>query len=379
MWLVHPVGHIFPVRIFSMFKLKTQGDTCTVTRSLTLPKAGQLPAVPLESTFKVKFDLGGVKPATDVGKAVLSGFENVYLFELKRFGTKQDNDFIAAWATLGKAMAAAKDKDAMQKAGEGFQKKVLAEWNDFAAGTGKTYAQSSFESVSKSVQKDKKTDLSKARIAFSADELKASRVNILSSILAAVTLTAAAGPIDWITAAIGGMAALLKGYQGAWDIAKRRAGDVQSSLNHLDDRLTEAQKIMVTLGPSLDRITSARAALEADIIAASAELTALNAELARLEKRAKAEAAVREGGYLADLQTKVTTNAKALDALRGEIKKIDAVSRAVQAAQKAVAEADTLVEAERKGWDAFMAKVTKVSSDSGTFMGTVASVLKQLK
>jgi len=362
-----------------MFKLKTQGDTCTVTRSLTLPKAGPLPSVPLESTFKVKFDLGGVKPATDVGKAVLSGFENVYFFELKRFGTKQDNDFIAAWATLGKAMAAAKDKDAVQKAGEGFQKKVLAEWNDFAAKTGKTYAQSSFESVSKSVQKDKKTDLSKARIAFSADELKASRVNILSSILAAVTLTAAAGPIGWITAAIGGMAALLKGYQGAWDIAKRRAGDVQSSLNHLDDRLTEAQKIMVTLGPSLDRITSARAALEADIIAASAELTALNAELARLEKRAKAEAAVREGGYLADLQTKVTTNAKALDALRGEIKKIDAVSRAVQAAQKAVAEADTLVEAERKGWDAFMAKVTKVSSDSGTFMGTVASVLKQLK
>ena len=362
-----------------MFKLKTQGDTCTVTRTLTLPKVGPLPAVPLESTFKVKFDLGGVKPATDVGKAVLSGFENTYLYELKRFGTKQDTEFVTAWGALGKALESAKDKAAVQKAGEGFQKKVLADWNDFAAKTGKTYAQTSFETVSKSVQKDKKTDLSKARIAFSADELKPSRVNILTSILAAVTIGAASGPIGWIAAAVGGMAALLKGYQGAWDIAKRRAGDVQSSLNHLNDRLTEAQKIMLTLTPSLERITSGRAALEADIIAASAELTTLHAELARLEKRAKSEAAVREGDYLADLQTKVTTNAKALDALRGEIKKIDAVAKAVQAAQKAVADADTLVEAERKGWDAFMAKVTKVSSDSGTFMGAVASVLKQLK
>jgi hypothetical protein len=361
-----------------VFKVETSGETMKVTRTLVLPKAGNLPSVTLQSSFKVKFNLAGLKPGSDVGKAVLTSFEKTYLGELKRLGTKQDNEFEKAWTELGKSLAEVKDKGAATKTAAAFEKKVITAWNEFAETSGRRYATSSFDAAVKDARKSSSADLSKARIDFSAEELKASRVNILTAILGALTLSVVASPLGWVVAAIGGVAVLLKGYQGAWDIAKRRVTDLDGTLAYVDDRLKEAKKAVDQAAGRLGQLESARRGLEIELLAATNELEKLRGEVGALAARATKEKAVREGGLLEKLRSDVDARSKALKALRTEIGDISRTIAAVETAQKAVTQADRIVTSERKGWDGLMATVTKHGSDTGTLISTATTVLKSL-
>jgi hypothetical protein len=361
-----------------VFKVETSGETMKVTRTLELPKAGNLPSVTLRSSYTIKFNLAGVKPGSDVGKAVLSSFEKTYLAELKHAGAKQDSDFVKAWKDLGQSIAGSTDKETAQKTAAAFEKKVIAAWNDFSDGTGRRTANASFASAVKEVHKARSADLAKARIDFSAEELKPARVNILTAILGALTLGVVAGPVGWVVAAVGGVALLLKGYQGAWEIAKRRAGDLSGTLSYVDDRLKEAKKAVDLAAGGLDRLGTLQRALEAELVVATNDLDKLRSEVSALAARATKEKAVREGGLLEKLRSDVDARSKALKALRADIGDITRAIAAVETAQKAVTQADKIVTSERKGWDGLMASVTKHSSDTGSMISTATTVLKSL-
>lgn len=362
-----------------MFELATAARKCTVTRSLSLPKAGPLPAQSIESTFEVTYDLAGADPKSGPGKEVLEMFHNTYLTELRLRGTRQDKEFEARWQALGKELAGAKSRDAAEKAAAAFEKDVLADWNDFAQKDGKRHAESLFAYAVKEVAKKHGDALAKARVAFKADELKPARVGILSSILSALTLGAASGGLGWAAFAIGGMVALLKGYQGAWEIARARATDVQANLNQIDDTLGKVAKAMEALEGRTKAMQQGRNVLEAELMKGAAELAKMQKVLADLEARAKKDAAVRDGRYLAEVRAQVEDGGAGLADLRKRIGDLDRLDAAIRAARTAVVQASDLSTAERRGWDATMVRFAKVSSDTTTALGAVATLLKAIK
>ena len=361
-----------------MFDLKMSGSKCVVTRKLELPASGPLPATMLESDFTVTLKLGKVKPNSDLGKSAIKTFQNVYRYELDRFGKKQDNEFIADWKKIGAALPKLNDKSKVEGVAKTFQDKVLKNWNTFAGKEGKRYAESSFKAACDDAEKKTREKLEKPSLDYSSEELKSSRVNILTAILGAMTVGTATGGLGWIAAATGGVGALIKGYQGAWDVARKHSGDMQENLAQIDDVLSSANKALDGLKPRIAKLVDSQNAIEAQLLSASNELAKLKTDLDKLENRAKSEQAVAEGKVLADARDHVTSREAQIKNLSKQLASMRKLQQALEAAQAAVAEADKLSTAERNGWDAFMASFSKISSDTNTALKAVVSLLKKL-
>ncbi len=361
-----------------MFTLNTRGKVCTVTRTLKLPKSGPLPEQTLQSDLEVTLNLGGVDPKSKVGKEVIKVFENVFRYELDRFGKKQDLEFIKDWEKIGKSGPGLKDAKALESVAKAYEAKVLKAWNDFNGKVAKRYADTSFKSACEAAEKKFREKLDKPTLAFSSEELKPARVGLLSGILGAITLGSATGGLGWIGAAVSGVAALIKGYDGAWNIARKRAGDVGENLVQIDETLTKVHKAMQALDPRMKKIAAGQSALEAELITATTKMAETRKSLEALEARAKKEDAVKEGKVLAEARQRCADQEKRIEALRKQLTALQKLQKSVEAAQSAVAEADTISTAERKGWDGFMTEVSKVASDSTTALGAIATLLKKL-
>lgn len=362
-----------------MFSISTSGTTCTVTRTLELPKSGKLPAQTIESSFEAKLDLAGTDPKGPVGKEVIKLFQNVLMADLRIYATKAAKDAEDAWKTLGKALEKVADKAAATDLVETLEQDVASEWNSFARTKGKTFVERSFDYAVKDVSKTHDAALAKARVGFGASELKPARLGILGSILAAITITPAGGVLGGMAFALAGMATLIKGYTGAWEIARARAADVQANLNQIDDALDRIDKAMTSLAPRVKAMTAARDAIEAELLASTRDLAKLRDTLADLEKRAKSEKAVREGKYLSDVQDRVAAMDAGIAGLRKQLGALDALTAAIRDAGASVAKARGLSTADRKGWDALMARFTKVSSDTQSGVSAVVSLIKAIK
>lgn len=361
-----------------MFTLNTRGKVCTVNRALTLPKSGPLPEQTLHSDFTVTLNLGGVDPNSKVSKEVIKVFENVFRFELDRFGKKQDLDFVRDWEKIGKAGPGLKDAKALESVAKAYEAKVLKAWNDFNGKVAKRYADTSFRSACDAAEKKFRETLDKPTLAYSAEDLKPARVGILSAILGAITLGPGTGGLGWIAAALGGVSALIKGYEGAWSIARKRAGDVAENLAQIDETLAKVHKAMQALDPRIRKIVAGQSALEAELITATARMADTRKALEALEARAKREQAVREGKVIVAARQRCGDQEKRIEALRKQLLALQNLQKSVEAAQVAVAEADALSTAERRGWDGFMAQVSTVAGDSTKALGAVATLLKKL-
>lgn len=361
-----------------MFTLNTRGKDCTVTRALTLPKSGPLPEKKLESKLLVKLNLGEVDPKSKVGKEVIKVFENLFSSALDQFGKKQDLDFVKEWEKIGKSGPALKDKKTLENVAKGYEAKVLKAWNEFNDKTARRQADTAFKYACKAAEKKFREPLDTPTLAYSSEELKPARVGILSAILGAITLGPATGGLSWIATALGGVATLVKGYDGAWNIARKRAGEVSENLVQIDETLAKVHKAMQALDPRIKKIVAGQSALEAALITATAKMADARKALEALEARAENEDAVKEGKVIVEARKSCADHEKRIEALRKQISALQKLQKSVEAAQAAVAEADALSSAERKGWDGFMAQVSKVAGDSTTMLGAMKTLLKKL-
>lgn len=353
-----------------------------MTRTLELPKAGRLPAQKIDSSFTVTLDLGGLDPKSGTAKEVIRLFENVLLADLRVYATKSARALEAEWTRLGAELDKSTDRKAAQKLADAFEQSVADDWNDFAKARGKSYAEKAFDYAVKDIAKSSKADMDGARIAFDADELKPARLGVLTSTLAgivsAIAAGAATGGLAWFAAAIGGVAALVRGTSSSWKLAQGRAADLQANLNQIDGALDKITKAMDGLQPRMDLLDRSRRALEAAMLESSTELARLAKQMSDLESRAKAEKSDAYRKTLAGLYDRLTTLRADGDALRKQIAKLDGLGDAMDKARDAVRKASDLSTADRKGMDAAMARFDKVGDDTNTALGAVAALLKEV-
>jgi hypothetical protein len=365
-----------------VFSFVTSGKKSVVTRTLELPKSGRLAAQKIESSFTVTLDLAGLDPKSGTGKDVIKLFENVLLADLRVYATKSARALESEWARLGAELDKSTDRRAAQKLADAFEQAVADDWNDFAKSKGKSYAEKAFDYAVKDVAKTAKADMNGARIAFDADELKPARLGFLTSTLAgivsAIAAGAATGGLGWFAAAIGGVAALVRGTSSSWKLAQGRAADMQANLNQIDTALERINKAMEGLQPRMDMLDRSRRALEAAMLESSSELAKLGKQVADLESRAKAEKSDAYRRTLATLHDRLTTLRADGDAVRKQIAKLDGLTDAMDKARNAVRKASDLSTADRKGMDAAMARFDKVGDDTNTALGAVASLLKEV-
>lgn len=363
-----------------MFKVTLQGKTATVVRTLTLPKTGPLQDLEISSSYQLKIDLAGLDPKSAVAKEILKSFPKVLENDLNATRKRHDDPCVKVWTDAAALVAKGKASEAeIEKQAAKAQSDIVKLWNAFNEKSAKPRAESIMESLANAAAKKAKEKAQVPVLKLSADELKESRVGILTAILAAATVSVAGGPLTWLLGAIAGMTALTKGYKNAWDIAKSQSADAQDNLNRIDSGLDSALSTLKKLEPSLSRLRTAQNETAASMIAAKAELTKMEKELATLEARAKTEKAVQEGKYLGALRTATQAQATKIEALRKALSEGDALAKSVTDAIAAVEAAGGQVTAKRGRWDQIMAGYAKVSKDSDTFIGTVAKVLAQFK
>lgn len=370
-----------------MFKISTKASSktavVTVLRSLDFPETPPLPALQLKTQSRVTLNLGGIDPKSEIAKDIISQFENVFGFELKRFGTKADNSHIATWKKAAQAILANKDQSKIETFARTFEKGVLDDWNTFNTKTAKRYAETSLASVTESVLKKHKAKAAQPKMAFSSEDLKADRVGILTSIMAAVAVTVgtmgAGSVVAAIAAGIITIKSMLKGYNSAWKLNQKRLGDAQGNLADIKRALEDGKSALDKLAPSLARLEQHKKEIQASIAKCANELRKTKAELDRLETLATTDKRVKEGKYIGDVAKRAEKLGLKLDTLRIALGKTNELATKISVAQTAVDSAVTGIALERNRWDQIMDAYNKLDSDTDTVMGAVAQITKLFK
>lgn len=362
-----------------MFDVKIKGNKASVTRSLTLPKAGPLDALPLSSTFEIALDLGGLDPKSKTHKEICETFGKVYANELNATRKKYDDAFVAIWVDAAKKAKAGADAKALQKIGQDAQNKIVQGWNDFNKKRGAYLADTLLKSVADNVTKKAKMEAAKPKTKFSSNDLKDNRVGILTAILGAVTMGVATSGLGWLAMGIGSVATLAKGYRHAWEIGQKQATDTQTNLNQIGLGLKDASTALTKLGPSLTRLDLSRKQFESQMASAAVEMKSMRKELAALEVRAKKDKAVREGKHLEALRTACDTQMAKIASLQKAVGQISDLRSAIDKADAATKAAESLVQVKVKGWDKFMSSYTSVSKDGQSLASAAGKVVKQFE
>lgn len=361
-----------------MIKTRMQGTKATVTRTLTLPKTGVLKEKQLEDEYVIDTGLTSKDAKTDVGKAILKNLPKVLDNGMNAVRAKYDNRNIKIWtdvgAALGKPGLAEKDAHKLMKAAE---TKIAANWNEYSKKI-EGDVKSLVTTLAASEERKSGQSVGALKVKFSSKDLKSERVGILEAILGALTFGAVASTFGWIGAGLSAVLILAKGYNNAWKIAQKQSTEIQTNLNQIDDGLSEAQAALKKIGPYVKLLNNAQKKSAAQIITARGELEKMQAELNALEKRAKTESAVREGGYLKQLREGTQLQFFKLEALKKTLDAQADLDRSVKAAQDAVKIAADQTSARRSGWNGAMAEYNKVSKDSTSLLGAIAKLAKKL-
>ena len=363
-----------------MFNVSLSGTKAKVTRRLTLPATGPLAALDLEDSYEIKLDLGGLDPKRPAAKDVLKAYPKVLQNELNATRKKYDDACIKIWTTAAKEAAKPGMTEPKIKAlGKKAEDAIIARWNDFNTKRANYVATSTLESLCDGASKKFDETAKKPKVAFSSEGLKSNRVGILAAILGAITIGAVSGGVGWLIAGIAGVKALTSGYRNAWEIGKKQSSDVQDCFNEVADGLAEAEATLKRLEPALSRLKSAKQAKATSMVSAHGALKKMEADMAKLESRAKTEKAVAEGGYITTLRTQISAQKKRLETLQKAVAADDQLQQAVKTASTAATAAAKQAKARRTGWDKIMAGYLKASKDGDTMLSTVSTLAKQFK
>lgn len=359
-----------------MFKIRIKGTRVAVSRSLELPRAGQLPSKVLSCTTQIKLTLGGIDLRSDTAREIIGMFENVYAYELDMRGKKQDAAFVKAWKDMASDLESAADARAVQKLARAFESEVLDKWNDFNVNEAKRYAQSSLQSAIREVGKKHKIAGARPKLDFSAEELKSDRLGILGALMGAVTFAASGGTLGWLAAGLGGLLTIAKGYRSAWSLGQKRISDAATNMARINTTLATCASALAKLDPELSKLATQEQQIQTQIADSTNQLRKLRAELAALEKRSKTEEPVREGKYLPALAAKVENTRTSLDQLRKSLGDLGQLRAAIADARKSVEAAQKRSEIERKGWDGLMDRYTRITTESDSVFSALEKLTK---
>ena len=257
-----------------------------------------------------------------------------------------------------------------------FQNDVIASWNAFNAKDGKRYATAIMETVVKQVAKDQKTKLEAPKLSYNAEELKSNRVNILTAILGALTVGVATSGLGWVAVGLGAVVTLASGYFNAWQIAQKRAGDVQTNLAVVHRTLTSCESSLSKLDSEIDFLKQSGSAISSQLNKVTVEMTKAKGQLEKLEKRAKTEKQVKEGNYINSVRSRIENAQSSIESLRKDSADTTALIRSLETARDAVKKAKELSEIERKGWDGIMDRYVALETDSKTTLSALQKLLK---
>lgn len=331
------------------FKLTMKGTGATVKRTFTLPKIGDVAAVPLESNFHVDIDLGGIKKGTETYKKLLKQFEIAYRLDLNHSVKKLESSLLKSWTAGAKGAGKAKTEAQANKIGTTLQKNLLETWNAFPGKSGKPYAEQVIDTVLKQMRGDFDTKGVKPKIKLGDEALKSDRVSILTSILGGSALLAGgvpSGGLAWIAAGLGAVKVLLDGAEAYLSMSDKRSREGKKNIAQISQGLDDANSALSGLKPSLSQLAISREKFSAEMALAARALTKAREKLADLEKKAGNEAGPDEKKMLAKFRGEVDLlffKARAFEESVGDIRKLE---KAVKDANKAVAEACSLVKAE---------------------------------
>ncbi|MCR8723742.1 hypothetical protein [Frigidibacter sp. ROC022] len=363
------------------FTLKINGAKATVSRSLTLPKVGNVDAVTLANSFDVTLDLGGIKPNTPIFKEILKKFEGVYKANLKQPVLKLENEALKDWTAVAKAVAGAKDQAVAEKLAAAVQKKILSAWNAFPAKVGIPFADASIAYVLKEMKSDAAARGAKPKLKLGDAALKDDRVGILKAILGGVVIVAAGVPtggLGWLAAGLGGLASLMKGAESSMSLSAKRSGEVEKNGDQIRDGLKKAGEALAGLAPSIERMVKSREEFTLEMAGAARELAKAQKALAELEKRAGKDAGPAQKKKLEGLRNEVNLlffKANAFEKATGEI---DKLATAVDSATKAVAAANSLIAKDAVAWKDQKGALQSLWKDKDTVLSSLKSVVSEV-